>query len=637
MAEIKLNFLPIEQRDFSFRVYRKLRTDTVVNDDTLYTYSLPTDKNASRDRTGYLISFHQREGFEPYDVFFLESRDLTKKLLTVKLIDQLRKSSSLPFNLAESKYNGDRIEFTLDELSHGRRVIFLMPYFLESKGKYGFLVDYKFIKNADVPFDKEVQKLSLSLDKAGNSNKNYYTDKYRLLQSFLRSAYNDFQSFPITDDLEITVSHALCAMQCMQLGKKEYMFHHSSTSYSQFQGIRNYGPYKRVSASTQFIFIFEDKYRSFANDLYLSLVGKLNPGTFPGLEIMFKLDFGLDSVKRIQLEDYSKQALLKAVEKVKDFKRQSPETKFIGIYIEDYSSEDKDETASENYYFLKYHFIKENIALQVVNYRKLGAKNALKWSTSNLALQIFSKLGGIPWLVKPNNSNCLILGIGSSHKRDPKTKKTTKYFAYTVCLDSSGLYKSLDILAEAVEEESYLEQLKKNLVILLQSGKFDSYKTCVLHLPFKIKRSEIKALTQAVEQVKQMNFVAIKINLDNKFFGYSSHNTLVPYESSYVQLSKREFLIWFEGLLYGKEVVDKRLSNPVHLEFLNLTDNSEPNSRDYLQDVLNLSGANWRGFNSRSVPISIYYSKIITEYTKAFEELEEYNEGAISNDRPWFL
>ncbi len=59
--------------------------------------------------------------------------------------------------------------------------------------------------------------------------------------------------------------------------------------------------------------------------------------------------------------------------------------------------------------------------------------------------------------------------------------------------------------------------------------------------------------------------------------------------------------------------------------------------KEYLQDVLNLSGANWRGFNAKSIPISIYYSQIIARYTEAFEKIDGYEENSISNDKPWFL
>ncbi|MBK8291935.1 MAG: hypothetical protein IPK96_14385 [Flammeovirgaceae bacterium] len=179
-------------------------------------------------------------------------------------------------------------------------------------------------------------------------------------------------------------------------------------------------------------------------------------------------------------------------------------------------------------------------------------------------------MGGIPWTVKPSNNNCLILGVGSSRKRNKETGEITKYFAYTVCLDSSGLYITLEVLSDATSETHYLDKLRANLIRLLKSERFINYKTCVLHLPFKIKQKEIAIISAAIKEITEMEFVAIKVNLDNKYFGYSFHNTLVPYESSFVKLSRSEYLVWFEGLLYGKEVVDKRLSNPVHIQFLNI-------------------------------------------------------------------
>lgn len=194
----------------------------------------------------------------------------------------------------------------------------------------------------------------------------------------------------------------------------------------------------------------------------------------------------------------------------------------------------------------------------------------------------------------------------------------------------------MEVLAEEESEITYLEKLTNNLITILKEQKAN-YETCVLHLPFKIKKKEIIAISNAIKQIKDIELVVVKINIDNKYFGYSFHNTLVPYESSFVKLSKDEYLVWFEGLLYGKEVVDKRLSNPVHIKFLNINNRKDFDEQAYLQDILNLSGANWRGFNAKSIPISIYYSQIIAKYTEAFENISGYEEGAISNNKPWFL
>ncbi|HCN50591.1 Piwi domain-containing protein [Chryseobacterium indologenes] len=635
MANIRLNILPITERKFTFSIYRKLKAEGDLKVDNIYQYHLPIEVN-SEDRKLYLVSFDPAEGFEEYSTNATTSIGLTKNYL-LKLLFNTLEGKIVPCQFEVKKYFANQqIEFTIENYPEGRQVIFLSPYYLEEQQTFGFIIDFKFVKAKEVSFSRDVQTLSLSLDKHGRSNKNYYSDKFELINRFLDQMYDDINVIGYGNN-ELHIKRDLIDTPVFQLSKKEYVFSNKNTANSQFQGIRNYGPLQRIDKEVIFAFIFEDKFKSFANELYLSLTGRSNPGTFPGLEQMFGIKIGTNNVKQIKIEDYSEDTLLDIVNNIKTLQNAEPDKKVVGIFIEDCAIDEEDLLASSHYYFLKYHFIKNNLPLQVVNYRKLGEKNALKWSTSNVALAMFAKMGGIPWVVKPSNYNCLILGVGCSHKRDFETGSITKYFAYTVCLDSSGLYKTLEVLADETNETHYLDNLKNNLVQLLSHERMQDYKTCVLHLPFKIKGSEIEAISEAIKEIKELDFVAIKINLDNKYFGYSFHNTLVPYESSFVKLSKDEYLIWFEGLLYGKEIVDKRLSNPVHVKFLNLGNQKFFDERKFLQDVLNLSGANWRGFNAKSIPISIYYSQIIAKYTEAFENIPGYKEDSISNDKPWFL
>jgi hypothetical protein len=56
----------------------------------------------------------------------------------------------------------------------------------------------------------------------------------------------------------------------------------------------------------------------------------------------------------------------------------------------------------------------------------------------------------------------------------------------------------------------------------------------------------------------------------------------------------------------------------------------------YLQDSLNLSGANWRGFNAKSLPVSVFYAKLIARYFSQFERLG-LEECELDNLTPWFL
>ena len=127
------------------------------------------------------------------------------------------------------------------------------------------------------------------------------------------------------------------------------------------------------------------------------------------------------------------------------------------------------------------------------------------------------------------------------------------------------------------------------------------------------------------------------LNSKYQFFGYSNHNTFVPYESTYIKLARDEYLVWFDGLVPGKENIYQKVGNPIHIKFLHSENVTTENDLAYLQDAINLSGANWRGFNARQTPISIYYAKIVADYTSAFSNFENFDKEHFSNNLPWFL
>jgi hypothetical protein len=498
------------------------------------------------------------------------------------------------FRISPRKFEKSTVEFIIEETNLGEKIIFLSPYYIYSLREFGFLVDFGFRKQKNVSYTREIQKLSLSLDKNYRSNKAYYSDKYKIISNFLNSYHDTI--FPIhANNITIGTERQLCPVEVKFLDKKTYLFKGGSQDLSQYQGIRKYGPYEGFSDDIIYPFIFEDKYATFANDIFRSLAGKSNPDLFVGMQNVFNVPFYVENMKRIKLENLSIESLENAKKEVSEIKHSNPNKKVICIFIEPRDIDrDGIPEGDSPYFSLKYFLTKIGVPLQVVSYEKLRNADSLKWATANIGLALFAKLGGIPWLVKPATDDCLILGIGSAHEHT-ENGSIKKHFAYTVCLDSSGLYKKVDIISDSDNYESYLDKFTNGLISVIKE--YPNYRKCSIHLPFKIKRKEISAIKAAIEKISDVEFTVIKINTANKFFGYSQHNTLIPYESSYVELGHNEYLVWFEGLKYGKENVCQRTANPVHVQFLRLNRNEEINIRKYLQDVINLSGANWRGFN----------------------------------------
>src|SRR5690606_28755092 len=118
---------------------------------------------------------------------------------------------------------------------------------------------------------------------------------------------------------------------------------------------------------------------------------------------------------------------------------------------------------------------------------------------------------------------------GSAH--EVEDGKTTKYIAYTVCLDSSGDFQYIRPLSSSSSEEEYLSLLKANLEAVLKAELQKVYTTFVLHLPYKIKRPEIEAIKSVVAGIRGNNdcdVIVIRINTEHRFLGFSPHNTRVP-------------------------------------------------------------------------------------------------------------
>jgi hypothetical protein len=237
----------------------------------------------------------------------------------------------------------------------------------------------------------------------------------------------------------------------------------------------------------------------------------------------------------------------------------------------------------------------------------------------------------------------LIFGISSAQIRNTNGV-IKKYYAYSVCFDSSGLYKQLDILSESDSYTTYLGNLKVKISEILGSHMAHGITKCAIHVPFKIRKDEMCCIRECINKFKEthgeIEIVFIKINIENRFFGYSNYNSKIPLSGSYIELSSTEFLVWFGGLQQGKEhmVTAQSITNPVHIEFLDCEGLSPETVKTYLQDVINLSGANWRGYNAKHTPVSVYYPELIAKFISKFDHYGlnlELGIGAI--DKAWFV
>ena len=632
MDSVALNFFPLKTDQFTISLYRLPYLEgarPIIGDEQAVRRNLPING----ERENYWTSFEPMEGSTkticgPFDNIYA-TIDALRFALLVKCQDTLEPKQ---FNSAKGYQR--RLEITVATHPEGSQVVSLEPYLLRSKGQFGFLTDFRFHPNEDHRGTRRAHQLSLSLDRYGQPNRNYYADRYSQLLKFVKEFHPRLFPLKLSDGHEVEISPHLAKLSPETLDIKHYVVGSGSDSKSQFMGVKQSGPLSLVPTETHLCFLYRPEDRPLSHDLFRALRGDTFR-TFPGMERMFRFSLKNDRVSGIPISDFSTKEIGRITDRVVT---ESNSSKVIPIVLTPFSRHD-DLQDNDQYWLLKHTFLSRKLPLQVVATETVADKNKLKWSTAGIALQVFAKAGGTPWKVRPRTESCLIVGIGQAHQIT--ANRISRYFAYSVLTNSSGVFEEVRTLGEDRDEERYMHAFSENLRSIFHEYS-DRFCNFVVHATFTIQRRELKAIARILSDHHMGRtggeFVSLKFNERNRFFGFASgHNSRVPFESTIVSLARNEFLVWFEGLQYGQSTVRGRIGRPLHVEFIYPSEGMTPEQqRRHLQDAINLSGANWRGFNAKSLPISVYYAQIIADYLKQFDRhgLPAVNVNTLT---PWFL
>jgi hypothetical protein len=633
--QIKLNFLPIAAIP-SFAIYRCPRTDSDAKPDAnVFGFSLPESRQ-STVRAKYWVAFAPRSGHEEFRVNPDDNIYLTRRALFAAICE------SAKAQLTSAQYFVPRDGFVEElclkftEHEEGHEELTVQPYYLKSQGLYGWLADFHFRLKEGVPFSRRVQQLSLSLDSSYKRNLDCYLDRTNKIRHFLEERWIVLDGVTLPGCTgALSTSHDFITLPGRRLRSKSYVFNGNREAKSQFTGLRQYGPLEPLSTPPRLLFVFRERDRQAARTLAMAIQGSRTKErfSFPGFESLFKSAITIDG-NPIVLPDLSAASFGTALDRVKSERQSLPST--IPILV-------LPEGDDNGYMEHKAAFTHEGIPTQVCTLKIINDDYSLKWAIANIALQIFCKAGGKPWKVRPTPDRTLIIGISQSHKlsHEGDRPKVEKYFAFSVMSDNSGLFQQLRVLGDSDNEQQYLNELRSNLKDILAKRPAE-FSQVVVHTSFRLKHNEMMAIentvkSAAAESSQQCRFAVVKVNHHNRFFGVNPDvNSLVPYEGTVTKLGGGEHLIWFEGIFPDKQTVTKAFPGPTHVAFLRVSEEDSIGDEALLQDLINLSGANWRGFNAKSAPVSVFYCHLVADLVHDFQQgglpLPQ-----VQDIRPWFL
>lgn len=626
MSRIRLNFIELENQDQEFIVYRKKHISPDFDEQSFY-----YDLGNGEERHKYEIRFEKTEGFERIGLRGFHNQHLIAKKIYHDLL--LSVDPSLYFVKDTANVHNCKIHFVVGGHPKGRKCVWVEPYFLKSRQVWGLLINFSFVvdtsseNNSKFRLDKDILIASGTLNHKGLSNFDFYLFKHNYLQLFIR----DFLP-KINTSVGYAFSPELFDLEAKQLNAKTYVFGNKMTSNSSFLGLSKNPPLEGIKGEVLYYFLYKKDDRDIAVALLKGLRGDTFPTTFSGMQKLFRVNFSNDVIKGGAIDKFDEATIDNEIVKIKALGNN-----VIPVIITNSKTEAEDDRL---YYLLKHKLTNAHIPCQVVTKELVKSEFSIKYSLSNIGLQIFAKAGGKPWKMKPATIEYLIIGIGQSYRvEQTKTGNTIeKNLTYSVLTDSSGLFKDIKVIGEGVEsDENYYEQLISNIANIINST---GSKKVSIHVPFRMSKEKI--LDKVVKRISaDVELSVLVINPKNDYFGFDyDKNALVPYESTYIKLSRDEFLVWFEGLQYNNPKINKRFGNPLLIKFWYTNKEELFQSYTYkeslLQDCINLSGANWRGFKAKQLPVSVFYCQRITEFISKFQEYN-FDHIDIDNLKPWFL
>ena len=252
-----------------------------------------------------------------------------------------------------------------------------------------------------------------------------------------------------------------------------------------------------------------------------------------------------------------------------------------------------------------------------------------------LSLQIYAKLGGIPWLL-PSAKNVdreIIVGIGSTliRKNMFANAEQSRIVGITTLFSGDGRYL-LGKQLKDVEYSKYFSELLSSLKSSIDTlSKEYGWKEkenvrIVFHIFKPVRNIEADVVKELIDAYPQYNIRYAFVNISEKhpfiIFNQSNGNKNVIYD---IPLRGVNFLIDDYNCLLqirGKKELKtskQKFSNPILLKI-----HKESTFIDihYIaQQILNFSYMSWRSFNPTHQPVTIFYSELIAKLNSKLKEI----------------
>ncbi|MCG8573209.1 MAG: Piwi domain protein [Spirochaetes bacterium] len=425
-------------------------------------------------------------------------------------------------------------------------------------------------------------------------------------------------------------------------------------------GLNDYGPYDSSTFEVKNPKILVVCHKSNRGG-FSTFLGKLKNGIpskkffQSGMKKKYELhdvDFVLDEIGNYSCEEYE-QIIKKQI-------RMNSFPPFDLAIIETCEHFRKFAIEDNPYFRIKSYLMGLGIPVQfVTNFKIRKSDYELQYICNSIALQIYAKLGGTPWVL-PANSNIdreIIIGVGSSFvKNNNKSGKfQERIVGITTFFSGDGKYL-LSSKSRDVSYEDYFEELLNNLRSSINElskeygWQHGENVRIVFHIFKPIKNIEAEVVDKLISEFDNYNikFAFVTISEKHPFYlfnpkqqglkiGEEIKGVYVPNRGSNFVLDECSCLLQIKGPKEIKSAKHK-FSNSM---LIRIHDKSTFRDLNYItQQIFNFTTLSWRGFLPIKQPTTIYYSNLIVRLLSKLRKISGWNPEIVNGSlkfKKWFL
>ena len=402
--------------------------------------------------------------------------------------------------------------------------------------------------------------------------------------------------------------------------------------------LRKLKPYKPVPKPNivKFFFIYHKPDKDFAVKTIWQYFkdGYNGQYPFPRMEEYISLPFELEPKEQhISFENIDEAVV--AVKRAIKNKDKLPDTKYCAIYVSPVPKWEKDPKRNSIYHQIKEILLYESISSQVI-WKENIFKSSFNLFLPNIETAILAKLGGVPWRLKRDLTNELIVGVGAFYSVTQKSRFVGSAF----CFNNEGIFKGFDCFG-ADDTQSIAGSIREAV------GKFiaSNYKATrlIIHFYKDLSKKELKPIIDTLRALGlPIPVIVLTINKTESkellAFDINSQDKLMPYSGTIVKVGDREYLL-FNNTRYTETSIPsaREYHFPVKISFFS----SQPELLDdpattteLIDQVYQFSRMYWKSVSQQNLPVTIKYPEMVAEIYPYFQHDKLADFG---KENLWFL